>query len=106
MHLLLTVIIYAEIEDSGANRVVVGNWAASVQPWMSRAQASDDDQMEDGDYGGSGDVIARAKGMLKQNLQALVLRDANFGLLALGFLAGTLEALDKDALRADQGETD
>lgn len=58
----------AEIEDSGANRVVVGNWAASVQSWMSRAQASDDDQMDDGDDGGSGDIIARAKGMLKQNM--------------------------------------
>jgi len=31
---------------------------------MSRAQAGDDDQMDDGDDGGSGgDIIARAKGI-------------------------------------------
>ncbi|KAK0655573.1 Dos2-interacting transcription regulator of RNA-Pol-II-domain-containing protein [Cercophora newfieldiana] len=71
-----------EIESSNASRATVGNWAASVQPWMSRAQAGDDDLMEDGDDGGSGDIIARAK--------------------ALGFLAGTLEALDKTILRTDQ----
>ncbi|KAL2129030.1 hypothetical protein VTI74DRAFT_8326 [Chaetomium olivicolor] len=70
-----------EIERSRASSVTVGNWAASVQQWMTPA-AGDDDQMEDGDGGGSGDIIARAK--------------------ALGFLAGTLEALDKTTLRSDQ----
>jgi DNA repair/transcription protein MET18/MMS19 len=39
----------------------VGNWAASVQQWMTPASA-DDDKMEDDDEGGSGDIIARAKG--------------------------------------------
>ncbi|KAK5655454.1 hypothetical protein OQA88_5725 [Cercophora sp. LCS_1] len=71
-----------EIESSNAARAVVGNWAASVQPWMNRAQAGEDDQMEDGDDGGGGDIISRAK--------------------ALGFLAGTLESLDKSLLRTDQ----
>ena len=51
-----------EIEGSRASSVVVGNWAASVQPWMTSAHA-DDDQMDDGEEGGSGDIIARAKGM-------------------------------------------
>ncbi|KAK3298980.1 Dos2-interacting transcription regulator of RNA-Pol-II-domain-containing protein [Chaetomium fimeti] len=70
-----------EIESSRASSTVVGNWAASVQQWMTPASA-DDDKMEDDDGGGSGDIIARAK--------------------ALGFLAGTLEALDKSVLRSDQ----
>ncbi|KAL2256310.1 hypothetical protein VTK26DRAFT_1861 [Humicola hyalothermophila] len=70
-----------EIEASRASSTVVGNWAASVQQWMTPSH-SDDDQMEDGDEGGSGDIISRAK--------------------ALGFLAGTLEALDKSVLRPDQ----
>ncbi|KAL2159236.1 hypothetical protein VTH06DRAFT_2669 [Thermothelomyces fergusii] len=70
-----------EIESSRASSTVVGNWAASVQQWMTQ-QNADDDQMEDGDDGGSGDIIARAK--------------------ALGFLAGTLEFLDKATLKSDQ----
>ena len=41
----------------------MGNWAASVQPWMSSSQAVDDDRMDDGDDGSSGDIIARAKGI-------------------------------------------
>ncbi|KAK4153940.1 Dos2-interacting transcription regulator of RNA-Pol-II-domain-containing protein [Chaetomidium leptoderma] len=49
-----------EIEGSRASSTVVGNWAASVQQWMTPANA-DDDQMEDGDESGSGDIIARAK---------------------------------------------
>lgn len=53
----------AEIESSRASSTVVGNWAASVQQWMTATNASDDDQMEDGDEGVSGDIIARAKGM-------------------------------------------
>ncbi|KAH6854510.1 Dos2-interacting transcription regulator of RNA-Pol-II-domain-containing protein [Chaetomium sp. MPI-CAGE-AT-0009] len=70
-----------EIESTRASSTVVGNWAASVQQWMT--PASDDDvKTEDADEGGSGDIIARAK--------------------ALGFLAGTLEALDKSVLRSDQ----
>jgi DNA repair/transcription protein MET18/MMS19 len=52
-----------EIENSRASSVVVGNWAASVQQWMASAHA-EDDQMDDGEEGGSGDIIARAKGML------------------------------------------
>ncbi|KAK3362979.1 Dos2-interacting transcription regulator of RNA-Pol-II-domain-containing protein [Lasiosphaeria hispida] len=71
-----------EIESSGASRTVVGNWAASVQPWMTRAQSDHDDQMDDGEDGGGGDIIARAK--------------------ALGFLAGTLETLDRKLLKTDQ----
>jgi DNA repair/transcription protein MET18/MMS19 len=51
-----------EIESSRASSTVVGGWAASVQQWMTSAHA-DDDQMEDGDEGGSGDIIARAKGI-------------------------------------------
>ncbi|SPQ19382.1 dcc86b40-8844-4b3b-a523-be8dc16f91f1 [Thermothielavioides terrestris] len=70
-----------EIESSRASSAAVGNWAASVQQWMTPASA-DDEQMEDGDQGGSGDIIARAK--------------------ALAFLASTLEALDKSTLRSDQ----
>ncbi len=50
-----------EIESSRASSIVVGNWAASVQPWMTSAHA--DDQMDDGEDAGSGDIIARAKGM-------------------------------------------
>ena len=53
---------YAEIETTGANRATVGNWAASVQPWMTSSQSGDDDRMDDGDDGSSGDIIARAKG--------------------------------------------
>ena len=54
---------YAEIESTSANRATVGNWAASVQPWMSSSQpGDDDDRMDDGDDGSSGDIIARAKG--------------------------------------------
>ncbi|KAK3897866.1 Dos2-interacting transcription regulator of RNA-Pol-II-domain-containing protein [Staphylotrichum tortipilum] len=49
-----------EIESSRASSTVVGGWAASVQQWMTPAHA-DDDQMDDGDEGGSGDIIARAK---------------------------------------------
>ncbi|KAJ4295671.1 hypothetical protein N0V88_004373 [Collariella sp. IMI 366227] len=49
-----------EIESSRASSVTVGNWAASVQQWMTTA-AVDDDHMEDGDEGGSGNIIARAK---------------------------------------------
>ncbi|KAK3335648.1 Dos2-interacting transcription regulator of RNA-Pol-II-domain-containing protein [Cercophora scortea] len=74
-----------EIEDSRASSAVVGNWAASVQQWLSTAHASDGDQMDDGDDGDdalNGDIIARAK--------------------ALSFLADTLEALDRSALRTDQ----
>ncbi|KAK0730712.1 Dos2-interacting transcription regulator of RNA-Pol-II-domain-containing protein [Lasiosphaeris hirsuta] len=71
-----------EIESSGASRTVVGNWAASVQPWMARAQSGYDDQMDDGEDGGGSDIIARAK--------------------ALGFLAGTLKALDRKLLKTDQ----
>ncbi|KAK1758222.1 MMS19 nucleotide excision repair protein [Echria macrotheca] len=71
-----------EIESSGANRTVVGNWAASVQPWMSRDQPGDEDLVEDGEDVGNGDIISRSK--------------------ALAFLAGTLEALDKSLLRTDQ----
>ncbi|KAK4127189.1 hypothetical protein N657DRAFT_197534 [Parathielavia appendiculata] len=70
-----------EIESSRASSTVVGNWAASVQQWMTPTHA-DDDEMEDGDEGGSGNIIARAK--------------------ALGFLAGTLEALNKSILKSDQ----
>ncbi|KAL2269775.1 hypothetical protein VTJ83DRAFT_1959 [Remersonia thermophila] len=70
-----------EIETSRASSTVVGNWAASVQRWMTAAPG-DDDRMDDGDDGSSGDIIARAK--------------------ALGFLAATLEALDKNTLRSDQ----
>ena len=55
-----------EIEASRASSIVVGNWAASVQPWMTTAQASDDFQMDDGDDTGSGDIIARAKGMAQR----------------------------------------
>ena len=53
--------MYAEIESSRASSAVVGNWAASVQQWMTPTH--DDDRMDDGDEGGSGDIIARAKGM-------------------------------------------
>lgn len=53
---------YAEIESTSASRATVGNWAASVQPWISSSQAGDDDRMDDGDDGSSGDIIARAKG--------------------------------------------
>ncbi|KAK3311228.1 Dos2-interacting transcription regulator of RNA-Pol-II-domain-containing protein [Chaetomium strumarium] len=70
-----------EIESSRASSTVVGSWAASVQQWMTPANA-DDERMDNGDEAGSGDIIARAK--------------------ALGFLAGTLEALDKSVLRSDQ----
>jgi DNA repair/transcription protein MET18/MMS19 len=56
----------AEIESSRASSTVVGNWAASVQQWMTPAHADDDQmEMEDGDEGGSGDIIARAKGILR-----------------------------------------
>ncbi|KAK4199585.1 Dos2-interacting transcription regulator of RNA-Pol-II-domain-containing protein [Triangularia verruculosa] len=71
-----------EIENSRASSTVVGNWAASVHQWMTLTNSNDDDQMEDGDEGVSGDIISRAK--------------------ALAFLAGTLEALDKTILRPDQ----
>jgi DNA repair/transcription protein MET18/MMS19 len=54
--------VLSEIESSRASSTVVGNWAASVQQWMTPTHA-DDDEMEDGDEGGSGDIIARAKGM-------------------------------------------
>ncbi|KAK0671403.1 Dos2-interacting transcription regulator of RNA-Pol-II-domain-containing protein [Cercophora samala] len=71
-----------ELEDSRASSTVVGNWAASVHQWMTLTHSNDDDQMEDGDEGASGDIISRAK--------------------ALSFLAGTLEVLDKTILRPDQ----
>ena len=54
-------LLSVEIESSRASSIVVGNWAASVQPWMTSAHA--DDQMDDGEDAGSGDIIARAKGM-------------------------------------------
>ncbi|KAK4035162.1 Dos2-interacting transcription regulator of RNA-Pol-II-domain-containing protein [Parachaetomium inaequale] len=51
-----------EIESSRASSTVVGNWAASVQQWMTPASAEDDHMDDaDGDEGGSGDIIARAK---------------------------------------------
>ncbi|KAK3990275.1 MMS19 nucleotide excision repair protein [Cladorrhinum sp. PSN332] len=72
-----------EIESTRASSVVVGNWAASIHQWMISANANDeDDEMEDGDEGPSGDIISRAK--------------------ALGFLASTLEFLDRTMLRPDQ----
>ncbi|KAH8885105.1 hypothetical protein GQ53DRAFT_845689 [Thozetella sp. PMI_491] len=69
-----------EIESSNANSTVVGNWASSIQQWI--AGSRDDMQVDDGEEAESGDVIARAK--------------------ALGFLAATLEALNRSALKADQ----
>lgn len=71
-----------EIEDSRASSTVVGNWAASVHQWMTLTHSNDDDQLEDEDERANGDIVSRAK--------------------ALGFLAGTLEALDKTILRPDQ----
>jgi hypothetical protein len=58
-HCFLTCLI--EIETSRASSTVVGTWAASVQQWMTPVSV-DDERMEDGDEGGSGDIIARAKG--------------------------------------------
>ncbi|KAK4170126.1 MMS19 nucleotide excision repair protein [Cladorrhinum sp. PSN259] len=72
-----------EIESTRASSAVVGNWAASVHQWMTSANANDEDEdMEDGDEGVSGDIISRAK--------------------ALSFLAATLEFLDRTMLRPDQ----
>ncbi|KAK4189713.1 Dos2-interacting transcription regulator of RNA-Pol-II-domain-containing protein [Podospora australis] len=83
-----------EIENSRASSTVVGNWAASVHQWMASANSNDDDdQMDDGDDGGSGDIISRAKG------SAWLIAALH---LALDFLAGTLEALDRTVLRPDQ----
>jgi DNA repair/transcription protein MET18/MMS19 len=59
----LLILLYTEIEASRASSTVVGNWAASVQQWMTPGITRDDDQVEDGDEGVSGDIIARAKGM-------------------------------------------
>ncbi|KAK4142132.1 Dos2-interacting transcription regulator of RNA-Pol-II-domain-containing protein [Dichotomopilus funicola] len=49
-----------EIESSRASSTVVGNWAASVQQWMTPANA-ESGPAEDGVEGVSGDIIARAK---------------------------------------------
>lgn len=59
---MLTRLALVEIESSRASSTVVGNWAASVQQWMTPSN-EEDDQMEDGEDGGNGDIIARAKGM-------------------------------------------
>ena len=71
-----------EIESSRANSTVLGNWALSVNQWLTTASAGEDDQMDDGEPGSSGDIIARAK--------------------ALGFLADTLEVLDRSTLKVEQ----
>lgn len=71
-----------EIENSRANSTVLGNWALSVNQWLTASSTEDDDDGEDGDEAPSGDIIARAK--------------------ALGFLADTLEVLGRDTLKPDQ----
>ncbi|KAB5530501.1 Dos2-interacting transcription regulator of RNA-Pol-II-domain-containing protein [Coniochaeta sp. 2T2.1] len=63
------------IEDAGANRIAVGNWAASIKLWIAPGLKEDQD-------GESGNAITRAK--------------------AISFLATTLELLNKDLLKADQ----
>lgn len=68
-----------EIENSRASSTVVGSWASSIHEWMRNTATSDDLAHDAGD---SGDVIARAK--------------------ALGFLASTLESLDRSTLKRDQ----
>lgn len=70
-----------EIENARANSTVLGNWALSVNQWLTTASGDDDDG-EDGDEAPSGDIIARAK--------------------ALGFMADTLELLGRSALKAEQ----
>ncbi|KAK3949361.1 Dos2-interacting transcription regulator of RNA-Pol-II-domain-containing protein [Pseudoneurospora amorphoporcata] len=71
-----------EIENTRASSASVGSWAASIQPWITITKQDDDNSDDDDDDSGSGDIIARAK--------------------ALGFLADTLEALDKSLLRPEQ----
>ncbi|KAL1839835.1 hypothetical protein VTJ49DRAFT_1066 [Mycothermus thermophilus] len=70
---------YVLTDDETTQRALAKKAAKEIE--TSRA-SSDDDRMDDGDDGSSGDIIARAK--------------------ALGFLAATLEALDKNTLRSDQ----
>lgn len=60
----------------------MGGWAASIQPWITITKQDDDNSDDDDDDSATGDIIARAK--------------------ALGFLADTLEALDKNLLRPEQ----
>ncbi|KAK4218781.1 MMS19 nucleotide excision repair protein [Rhypophila decipiens] len=71
-----------EIENARANSTVLGNWALSVNQWLTTASAGDDDDGEDGDEAPSGDIIARAK--------------------ALGFMADTLEVLGRNTLKSEQ----
>jgi DNA repair/transcription protein MET18/MMS19 len=64
-----------KIRSSANNRILVGQWVASINRWMPRADEGADE--------GDGDVISRSK--------------------ALDFLAGTLAVLGKDILKSDQG---
>ncbi|KAM7190286.1 MMS19 nucleotide excision repair protein [Naviculisporaceae sp. PSN 640] len=70
-----------EIENARANSSTLGNWALSVNQWLTTASGDDDDG-EDGDEAPSGDIIARAK--------------------ALSFMADTLELLGRTTLKAEQ----
>lgn len=79
---LLTV-MFSAIEDAGASRIAVGNWAASIKLWIAPGLDSGATTTSK-DEGESGNAITRAK--------------------AIGFLTATLEVLNKDLLRADQVE--
>jgi DNA repair/transcription protein MET18/MMS19 len=70
------------IEDVGASRIAVGNWAASIRLWIH--PSLDKKDATDGNDDESGNAITRAK--------------------AIGFLAATLEVLNKDLLKTDQVE--
>ena len=95
-----------EIESSRANSTVVGNWASSIQQWMSPTH--DDDQLDDIQASGGGDIIVRAKGVYSMMRNRQLEDDFSSDSLgtiftALSFLSGTLEALDKDTLKSGQG---
>jgi DNA repair/transcription protein MET18/MMS19 len=80
---LVDFVSFTAIEDAGASRIAVGNWAASIKLWI--APGLDNGASTAGkDEGESGNAISRAK--------------------AIGFLAATLELLNKDLLKADQVE--
>jgi len=83
-------------------RRAVGEWAGSISDWIKRTGTGveGDESLEEGD-----NVILRAKGTGNITpLHGTALANISFS-SALGFLEQTLEALEPDDLKADQGES-
>ena len=82
------------IKNSPSNSQPVARWVESIRPWMP---GSEDAEMLDADSGSKGDIIARAKGEHPHDTPWDPYA-VDLHVLALQFLASTLEGLDKHVL--------